>query len=533
MNINLRLGDCLDVFDTLEPGSVDAVICDPPYDLTSGGSKGFMGKAWDGTGIAFQVELWAKILRVLKPGGVIKAFSGTRTYHRMVVAMEEAGVEIIPFEAWGYGCLTSDAEILTETGWKPGLEVQVGEQVACWDSQTEAITLQAVEEIIQAPFDGEMVAFANDNTEQLLTPNHRVYKKHRQREMVEGVRVQAEEDTWTVAEAGNINRWNHLRLPLAGVHEGPGIGGADWAAFLAWIWTEGGYDTTGTGVRVYQSSVNMEHVHEIQRLMDMFATKHKLYPRDRAYKERTHTEYTWFFSGEDALRVRGSLPEKRPTWDLLWKMTQEEKHAFANAAVAGDGDGSVGKGKRRKDGTVGPGRVVFYQKNPDDLVWFQTLAHLMNRQGRINFKKRVVGLHMNPTTQLQGRHLKKHTTEPYQGIVWCVRVPTGAFVARRKDKVFITGNSGFPKSLNIGKALDAMLGAERGKKKVPYTGDALLRSGGQNTRPWMEEALKKGYHELAGDEPVTDEAKTWDGWGTALKPAWEPVIVGRKPPQEA
>lgn len=92
-----------------------------------------------------------------------------------------------------------------------------------------------------------------------------------------------------------------------------------------------------------------------------------------------------------------------------------------------------------------------------------------------------------------------------------------------------TYGSGFPKSMNIAKALDKMAGAERGTKRVPYTGNALLRSGGQNTRPWMEEALKKGYHEMPDDSPVTDEAKAWAGWGTALKPAWEPVLVGRKP----
>jgi site-specific DNA-methyltransferase (adenine-specific) len=88
--------------------------------------------------------------------------------------------------------------------------------------------------------------------------------------------------------------------------------------------------------------------------------------------------------------------------------------------------------------------------------------------------------------------------------------------------------SGFPKSLNVGKALDKMAGAEREKKKIGYSGNAVLRSGGQNTRPWMEEALKKGYHELPGDDPVSDHAKTWDGWGTALKPSWEPVLVGYK-----
>jgi site-specific DNA-methyltransferase (adenine-specific) len=91
--------------------------------------------------------------------------------------------------------------------------------------------------------------------------------------------------------------------------------------------------------------------------------------------------------------------------------------------------------------------------------------------------------------------------------------------------------SGFPKSLNLGKAMDKHLGVERKPKRVPFTGNALLRSGGQNTRPWMEEALKKGYHELPGDVPESEEAKKWDGWGTAQKPAWEPVVIGRKPEQ--
>jgi site-specific DNA-methyltransferase (adenine-specific) len=89
--------------------------------------------------------------------------------------------------------------------------------------------------------------------------------------------------------------------------------------------------------------------------------------------------------------------------------------------------------------------------------------------------------------------------------------------------------SGFPKSLNLSKAFDKMHGAKRGTKRVPFTGNALMRTGGQNTRPWMEEALKKGYHELPDDSPVTDDAKEWAGWGTALKPAWEPVLIGVKP----
>ena len=89
--------------------------------------------------------------------------------------------------------------------------------------------------------------------------------------------------------------------------------------------------------------------------------------------------------------------------------------------------------------------------------------------------------------------------------------------------------SGFPKSLDVSKAIDKMAGAVREMKRTPHTGEAMMRHGGDNTRPWIEEALKKGYHEAPGDTPVSSDAVAWDGWGTALKPAWEPVVVGRKP----
>lgn len=89
--------------------------------------------------------------------------------------------------------------------------------------------------------------------------------------------------------------------------------------------------------------------------------------------------------------------------------------------------------------------------------------------------------------------------------------------------------SGFPKSLNVGKALDKLAGAERTPKQVPFSGNAVMRHGGENNRPWMDKAAENGYHELPGDEPVSDHAKTWDGWGTALKPSWEPIVIGYKP----
>lgn len=85
----------------LADNSVDAVICDPPYELTGGsGSGGFMGKKWDATGVAFDPATWREALRVLKPGGFLLAFGGMRTQHRLICAIEDAGFDIRDAIVW-------------------------------------------------------------------------------------------------------------------------------------------------------------------------------------------------------------------------------------------------------------------------------------------------------------------------------------------------------------------------------------------------------------------------------------------------
>jgi len=124
MNKQLILGDCIEVLKTLPDNSIDSVVTDPPYHLTSivkrfgkpgsapakdkdglfkRQSKGFMGQEWDGGDIAFRTEVWEECLRVLKPGGHLLAFSASRNYHRMGVAIEDAGFEIRDQLQWIYG----------------------------------------------------------------------------------------------------------------------------------------------------------------------------------------------------------------------------------------------------------------------------------------------------------------------------------------------------------------------------------------------------------------------------------------------
>lgn len=128
--VRLLEGDCIASLKALPENSVDSVVTDPPYHLTAivkrfGKSNmeqpadkdlstvnagafrrlagGFMGKSWDGGDIAFRAETWAEVLRVLKPGGHLVAFAGTRGAHRMVCAIEDAGFEVRDSLMWVYG----------------------------------------------------------------------------------------------------------------------------------------------------------------------------------------------------------------------------------------------------------------------------------------------------------------------------------------------------------------------------------------------------------------------------------------------
>lgn len=101
-DVTVYQGDCIEVMRQMPENSVDAIVTDPPYGLE------FMGRDWDGFGtpLGFQTwsEAWAReALRILKPGGHLLAFAGTRTYHRMASGVEDAGFEIRDCIAWMYG----------------------------------------------------------------------------------------------------------------------------------------------------------------------------------------------------------------------------------------------------------------------------------------------------------------------------------------------------------------------------------------------------------------------------------------------
>lgn len=127
---NVLVGDCREVLAGLDSDSVDSIVTDPPYEL------GFMGRKWDASGIAYNTEVWAQCLRVLKPGGHMIAFGGTRTWHRMAVAIEDSGFEIRDNIAWIYG-----------SGFPKS--VNLGDKLEGWDGWGTALK-PAIEPIVLA-----------------------------------------------------------------------------------------------------------------------------------------------------------------------------------------------------------------------------------------------------------------------------------------------------------------------------------------------------------------------------------------------
>jgi DNA modification methylase len=125
MSVIVHHGDSREVLKGFDDASIDSVVCDPPYALVSIGkrfgadnaapaksgksgayaraSAGFMGQRWDTGETAFDPAFWVEVMRVLKPGGHLIAFSGTRTYHRLACAIEDAGFEIRDQIGWIFG----------------------------------------------------------------------------------------------------------------------------------------------------------------------------------------------------------------------------------------------------------------------------------------------------------------------------------------------------------------------------------------------------------------------------------------------
>ena len=517
--------DCLEHMRTMPDNSVDAIVTDPPYGLS------FMGKEWDSFGTdtrqpgdehywvpdnaygrakvrygwnqnksklrdsmeMFQLAMtpiFEEALRVAKPGAHLLCFGGTRTFHRMACAIEDAGWEIRDCIMWTYGCLDEETEVLVDGEFVPYADARVGNMALGYDIGTGNFSWQRIEDTYLYDYDDTAYAIQSDSTDQLVSRNHRcIVERGGVEQFALAELVALEREASVPVLEGLHGLLDRLPLPECGTGD-----------------TE---QDVLEGVRCGDSADTTEEAQGLRAEQDLSCVRQKVL-RTSCMAEESQNEL-----------LLGELQEQSGVRSEVDGVQHGASNANVRRAEAGAqgandwptepcmegrGDVSPSQGQLREsevrevpsgisvDGSQGrvrdgassgscasnrqtaysdgncsshqPRSVGQQTREPDAVPEQQCAQALRGAWGAKTTLARVTPVH-------------------YKGKMWCIKVATGAFVARRHGKIFVTGNSGFPKSMDVSKAIEKKHGA--------------------------------------------DAAAQWDGWGTCLKPAWEPIIVARKP----
>ena len=540
--VQLLQGDCLDQLKTLDNNSIDSIVTDPPYGLS------FMGKAWDHS--VPSTEVWAECLRVLKPGGHLLAFAGTRTQHRMAVNIEDAGFEIRDMIAWVYGCLSEDTNIVTPEGEKSYTTIKTGDLVLCYDKYSKEYSYQPVEGVYEYDIKDTAYRIQSNFTDQIVSRNHRCLVERGGREV-----FLFAEELETQENIPFLEDLPSLQNAISDTNQRTGNKEQSLfqRMFQSFNWNEKFWGQTDRNSTWNKPS-------RLFSLWKDFLSKQKTLGTSK--KTSVFSEMQWEVAGRGMEEPRSQGPqelESRVRESI--GATNDRRH---QPKLEGWGDLQTPKGELQRSEVCSMPRQLFeYVKERwvcngtsfgDGNGYRETLAS--NRSGsscqsrlarQQNRESYAVQNEQRPQVvrEWSGHKTTLATVKPfeYEGKIWCVKVPTGSFVAVRNGQAFTTGNSGFPKSQNVSKAIDKAAGAERtevrgvkaGHESFAGRGTSGVKrdegsQGGEGGfhRPWMDDAAKANAYHL-DTAPATDEAKQWDGWGTALKPALEPITVARKP----
>lgn len=561
----LHLGDSQEILKLYPDNYFDSVVCDPPYHLTSivkrfgkpgsapaqfgkdgafsRASRGFMGKEWDGGDIAFRPEFWAEVYRVLKPGGHLLAFSGSRTYHRMACGIEDAGFDIRDQIMWLYGCLDEETKFVTEYGVEHYSNAIVGQRVLCYDVDTNTYSYQPILEVVIYDYEDTAYRITGDNFEQVVSRNHRCIVEREGREtfaLAETLERQENvpvlEDLHALREAlhcadkgascqeqnlqQEMHECGHRSSEQRNYADGTEEGSEDKVLRMR----ERGLEAGCVDKKSEESNVQQALQRDDQEgCLDCSCT----YSSEEIARDIGETAID-HDGGEKSIMERRSDIHTSPRKLSLTKNKTRQSAAgiFTDGAegrvysgVSFDGCSSDRKAfEQNGSGSSYKSQCGGQQTSELNAVFNESGSQVVRAwSGHKTAMVRVVPFHL-------------------KGKVWCLRVPTGSFVAVRGGVAFPTGNSGFPKSHDVSKGIDKAAGVAREKVRIDASQvrNHKAAGGGRDgaegaTRPCIEQALERGYHEKDSDKPVTEAARQWQGWGSALKPAHEPIVVARKP----
>jgi len=517
-------GDCLELLRAMPDNTADGLLSDPPAGI------GFMSKAWDkdkggrDEWIKWLAAIMREACRVMKPGAYGLVWALPRTAHWTTMALEDAGFEVRDVVLHLFGCLSDDTEILIDGEWRHFTEATAGRSALCYDPSTGGFAWQEVQKLHTYDHDDTAYRIHSAHTDQVVTRQHRCLVERGGAYVFEFAEDAAHEREARVPVLEDV-RGLLAAVPYVqpipshskqGVQSGvrrrsPSLG-AESAQAEAGVPRMRRYLSTEESNRTLAGAVLFEPMQgDLALPHDGYegiglARSPRMEGPDTCGRDRQD-------DGPAQPGVEGRRYDLPQTRKLLGRdlcpmpgdaSIDGEARRLRHGAPADRGDGHWSTAHEGGDGSP---REPRSDRQP------AREPHALRDESR----SQTIRAPRFTVADLA-------TFEPvhYRGIVWCVTVPTGAFVARRNGKVFVTGNSGFPKSLDVSKAIDSAAGATRAVTGSKITGRAL---GGSNWR----DGDAGGQERVAVTAPATDLARQWEGYGTATKPAAEHWILVRKP----
>ena len=554
--------DSYEYLKTLPDNSVDSCVTDSPYGfgkppdmiellnawLTTGymevKGKGFMGASWD----AFtpQPSLWKEVYRVLKPGGHLLSFFGTRTYDIGTLAIRLAGFEIRDCIQWIYGCLSEDTEILTEDGFMNYSEIITRKniRILCYDKEKETFHYENPEKWSSYKIKDTCYRIQSDYTDQIVSKQHRCLVEREGVLLFEFADSLARERKASVPfleSVPNMHQNISSVFKRTNVKEQTLFKKMPVKINFNKTYRENTNRATqrkneDTLFCLQENNIQKHQACKKSKKISLFKTMQWSIKRARMEETRIQRK------GELEREIGTRLSEKNDRSNKSF--VERRTYLFLQAREIRNLSHKICEMPNRIHG-YGKNRWLCCRvsSNSSKKNWKMShekgvCASYKSQSRRQSHTKLNVICNKYRSQKIRTRIQYKTTLATitpfeYEGIVYCPTVSTGAFVARRNGKVFITGNSGFPKSTDVSKRIDKEAGAERkvvGKYQPPNGSKWNLK---QSDNPDIDHIkptfTSSGVRNLDITAPATYDAEKWDGFGTSIKPANEPIVIARKP----
>lgn len=538
----IKNGNSLELLKEIRSDSVDCMVTDPPYGIS------FMNKDWDKA--VPDVAIWKECLRIMKPGAFAFVMCSPRSdvQAEMVIKLKEVGFEVnfSPIY-WTYACLSSDTEVLSlEYGWIEWEQIRKSKthkyiHILTYDNESNSYKWEIPSRWNEYQIKDTCYRIKSDSTDQLVSRGHRVYFER------EGKLL------WDYAERLFSNQT--IQVPI--LDEVPDVQQYNIPAIQ-----------TKRYNRMFKGLPKKTNIYKQQREMGYIGDKKNkenlpmlwkgvlhlssLVKEGRElrnvlfYKLQTESEYTQISSDmaentpikmvsrkdrsveEENNWIRKPILERwSNVFQNTWKLHRSEIYSMPEGISVNGKEGWVCNGTSDISSSTDwetfieiGGSSSYRSRSKQQFSGESDVVFIQPRAQEIRAPSRPY-----KTT------LATISKEYYEGKIFCPTVSTGIFVAKRNGKIFLTGNSGFPKAMNVSKAVDRKLGVEpkvigiakgMAKQNPEFNGTAQGRK---------ENYLKPEYEKTI---PTSEEAKKLDGSyaGFQPKPAVEVIIVVMKPLSE-